>query len=138
MPTPRRRITQAEALELLAEWQASMLPLPGWCAENGVDGRSLRTWANRLHAPSAVRLLELSLPALAPVPPVRLSLGVVQIDVPDGFNDRTLARLLAVLRGCRRCPRRSACSWPSTRSARTCRPVKRPQPSPAPLLFTSS
>ena len=100
MPAPRRRITQAEAPELLAEWQASMLPLPGWCAENGVDGRSLRTWAKRLHAPSAVRLLELSLPALAPVAPIRLSLDGVQIDVPDGFNDHTLARVLAVVRGC--------------------------------------
>ena len=100
MPTSRRRITQAEAPLPLAEWQASKRPLPEWCAENGVDGRSLRTWANRLHAPSAVRLLELSLPALAPVAPIRLSLGGVQIDVPDGFNDHTLARVLAVVRGC--------------------------------------
>ena len=37
MPAPRRRITQAEAPVLLAEWQASKLPLPEWCAENGVD-----------------------------------------------------------------------------------------------------
>ena len=46
MPAPRRRITQDEAPELLAHWRASQQPLPEWCAQNGLDGRSLRYWCS--------------------------------------------------------------------------------------------
>ncbi|MBL8615283.1 MAG: hypothetical protein JNM72_06725 [Deltaproteobacteria bacterium] len=100
MPAPRRRITQDEAPELLAHWRASQQPLPEWCAQNGVDGRSLRYWADRLAQPAPIRLVELARPGRAAPEPLRLTLDGVVIDVPDGFNDQTLARVLAVVRAC--------------------------------------
>lgn len=100
MPAPRRRITQDEAPELLAHWRASQQPLPEWCAQNGVDGRSLRYWADRLAQPAPIRLVELARPGRAASEPLRLTLDGVVIDVPDGFNDQTLARVLAVVRAC--------------------------------------
>ncbi len=50
---PRRRITQDGTLELLADWRGSEQPLPEWGAENGLDGRSLRYWADHSPRPSA-------------------------------------------------------------------------------------
>ncbi len=70
MPEPRRRITQAEAPEVHASWRASHRPLPGWCAENGVVGRSLHHRANCLPQPAAIRLVELARPGRARPDPV--------------------------------------------------------------------
>ena len=39
-------------------------------------------------------------PGRATPEPLRLTLDGVVIDVPDGFNDQTLARILAVVRSC--------------------------------------
>lgn len=100
MSAPRRRITQDEAPELLADWRASQQPLRDWCAEHGVDGRSLRYWADRLDRSLPIRLLELATPGSTAPEPLRLTIDGVVIDVPDGFNDQTLARVLAVVRGC--------------------------------------
>ena len=100
MPAPRRRITQDEDPELLDIWRAPEQPLPAWCAENGVDGRSLRYWADRHPQPAAIRLVELARPGRATPGPLRLTLDGVVIDAPDGFNDQTLARVLAVARAC--------------------------------------
>jgi hypothetical protein len=100
MPAPRRRITQHEAPELLALCRASEQPLREWCAENGVDGSSLRYWAGRHPQPAAIRLVELARPGRATPEPLGLTLDGVVIDVPEGFNDQTLARVLAVARAC--------------------------------------
>jgi hypothetical protein len=62
MPAPRRRISQEEAPEQLANWRASEQPLPEWCAEHGVDGHSLRYWADHLPQPAAIRLVEVVRP----------------------------------------------------------------------------
>ena len=44
--------------------------------------------------------IELARSGRAASEPLRLTLDGVVIDVPDGFNDQTLARVLAVVRAC--------------------------------------
>ena len=87
MPAPRRRVTQDEAPELLAQWRASEQPFREWCAENGVGGCSLRHCAGRLPQPAAIRLVELTRPGRASFERRRLTLVGMMIDVPDAFND---------------------------------------------------
>ncbi len=48
MAAVRRRVTADEAEGLVAQWRASKRALPTWCASRGIDGRSLRYWADRL------------------------------------------------------------------------------------------
>jgi hypothetical protein len=98
MPAPRRRVTQDEAPELLANWRPSEQPLREWCAENGLHGRSLRFFPDCHPPPAAIRLAEPARPSRATPEPLRLTLDGVVIDVPDRFNDQTLARVLAVVR----------------------------------------
>ncbi len=97
MPAPRRRITQDDVTELLSNLRASELPPPEWCAENGLDGRSLRYWADRLPQPAAIRLVELARPGRATPEPILLLRDGVVIDVPD-FN---IEQALAGWRWCR-------------------------------------
>ena len=91
MPAPRRRITQDETHELLANWRASQQPLPEWCAQNGVDGRSLRYWADRLAQPAPIRLVELARPGRATPEPLLLIPDGVLFDVPDVNIEQALA-----------------------------------------------
>ena len=100
MSRTRRKVTQADAAELVSAWQSSGRALPEWCAAHGLDGRSLRYWADRVSAPTAIRVMEVNL-ASPPVPAsLRLSVEDVTIEVPDGFTAQTLSRVLAVVRGC--------------------------------------
>ena len=86
------------APELLANWRASVQRRTERSAENGVGGRSLRYWPDWLAQPAPIRLVELARPTRATPEPLRLTLDGVVIDVLDGFNERTLARVLGVVR----------------------------------------
>lgn len=100
MAAERRRVTAEEAEGLVAEWRASKRALPTWCASRGIDGRSLRYWAGRLDR-APVRLVDVTpRPAGAAGSGLRLWVEGVVVEVGDGFQPDTLARVLAVVRGC--------------------------------------
>lgn len=66
----------------------------------GIDGRSLRDWAGRLDR-APVRLVDVTPRApSAEGPGLRLWVEDVVVEVGDGFLPDTLARVLAVVRGC--------------------------------------
>ncbi len=100
MPMARRTVTAEEAEGLVAEWRLSKRALPGWCASRGIDGRSLRHWVDRLDR-APLRLMDVTprVPA-AGSPRLRLFIEDVVVEVGDGFLPDTLARVLAVVRGC--------------------------------------
>ena len=106
MAQPRRKITEAESAELVAASRTSKRALPAWCASQGIDGRSLRYWAerldrlDRLDSPASIRVVEVTVAAPASVPVLRLVVEDVTIDVPDGFTAETLSWVLAVVRRC--------------------------------------
>jgi hypothetical protein len=83
--------------ELLADWRVSEQPVAEWCTENVVGMSSLRYSADPLAQPAPTRFVELARPGRAKLVPLRLVPEGVVIDVPDGFNDQTLARVLAVV-----------------------------------------
>lgn len=100
MPMARRTVTAEEAEELVAEWRLSKRTLPSWCASRGIDGRSLRHWVERLD-PAPLRLLDVTpCVPVAGAPRLRLFVEDVIVEVGDGFLPDTLARVLAVVRGC--------------------------------------
>lgn len=100
MPSALRKVTAEEAEGLVAEWRASKRALPSWCASRGIDGRSLRYWADRLdRAPLRVVDVTPRGPTTAG-PRLRLLVDDVVIEVDDGFLADTLARVLAAVRGC--------------------------------------
>jgi len=96
----RRKVAQGEAAELVSAWRTSKRALPDWCATHGIDGRSLRYWADRLSVPTSIRLMEVTVAPPRVAANLRVSLGDVTIEVPDDFTADTLARVLAVVRGC--------------------------------------
>jgi hypothetical protein len=96
----RRKVEAVEAEELVAAWQASGEPLSAWCSRQGIDGRSLRYWVDRVPSP-VLRLVELTPPR-----PSHSRSGVcvrvrgMAVLVDDDFSDETLARVLRVVRAC--------------------------------------
>lgn len=103
MGSTRRKVTQAEAGRLVAEWRASGKAMPAWCAARGIDGRSLRYWANTHHGlGTELRVVEMATaaPTLATGSSIRLRLDGVTIVVAPGVCETTLARVLRVVRGC--------------------------------------
>lgn len=100
MASARRKVTEGEAERLVSEWRTSKRALPDWCAARGIDGRSLRYWVDRLDQ-APVRLMDVTpRPPSALGPGLRLLVEDVVVEVPDAFVSDTLARVLAVVRGC--------------------------------------
>lgn len=113
MAVVRRKVVDRDDAErLLDAWDGGTDDLPGFCAREGVDGRSLHCWALNLgrlpkpreaQRPSAVGLVELavrSAPARAPAALYRVVVGDLAVEVDDGFREDTLARLLRVVARC--------------------------------------
>lgn len=98
----RRKVGRAEAETLLASWKGSGVSLPRWCALRGVDGRSMRYWADHLPSGSpTIRVVELAPRTTLPVAAsLRVTVEGVVVDVPDGFTEATLAAVLRAVRGC--------------------------------------
>jgi hypothetical protein len=100
MSSRRHRVTEVDAQELVSSWRASRRALPAWCASQGIDGRSLRYWAARLDR-LPVRFVDVTpVPVPSPRPGLRLLVGDVTVELSDEFVAETLARALAVVRGC--------------------------------------
>lgn len=104
---------RAEARELLRRLIDSDLELSEFCAEHGIDGRSLNCWRRNMErheatmvapqssASQGLRLVEL-VPTTSPRPPTtyRVHVGDVVIQLDDQFDDDTLARLVRVVTQC--------------------------------------
>jgi hypothetical protein len=77
-----------------------------WCAQEGVDARSLQCWrltlARRARQESAfVEWVPRADPAaLPPAPPLRLHLNDVVIEVSERFSSVSLAEVLRLVRAC--------------------------------------
>ena len=104
MHVVRRRVAdQGDAERLLEEWQSGRQKFKDFCADRGVDGRSLRCWRinlDRRHAP-AVRLVEVTPRAATAVRSTyRVIVGEVTVELDDAFREDTLARLLEVVGRC--------------------------------------
>ena len=108
MHSNRRKVAdRAEAQALLDDWERSGLGLAEFSRQRGLDGRSLHCWKLNLGrdprpstpAPSpALRLVELTLPRTRAT--YRIRIEDVELEVDDDFDDRTLDRLLRLVRGC--------------------------------------
>ena len=106
----RRKVPNAETAQTwLDAAQRSGLTRAQWCAEAGVDARSLQCWRialTRRAARPVPRFVELvprpeasSTPG--PCPPVlRVLIGDVVVEVASGFDADALAEVLRVVRAC--------------------------------------
>jgi hypothetical protein len=101
----RRKIhDEADARACIAAAARSGLTRPAWAQANGIDARSLNAWFQNLESRSTppVRFVEL-VPAARPQPevqPLRLRRGELELDVPPGFDDAHLLRVLRVMVAC--------------------------------------
>ena len=101
MSTGRKIRDRAEAIELLAAWEASGERMSAWCSARGLNRYSLSTHRNWLRASrgATVRMVEVELPA--PITSTyRVDLGDIAIEVDDDFRADTLRRLVDVLGAC--------------------------------------
>jgi hypothetical protein len=108
--SPRRKVPDAETAQawLAAVQQSGLTPVE-WCAEAGVDARSLQCWRLALAkrgARPALQFVEVvpragrgAAPAPVP-PPLRVHLRDVVVEVAAGFDADTLAKVLRVVRAC--------------------------------------
>jgi transposase-like protein len=108
MPTSTRRKVrdEADAQDLLAQLADNGDELRAFCAEHGVDGRSLRAWRRRLHPqpdpsepPQTFQLMELVPDVLRQPerPTYRIHCQDLYIEFDDHFDDHSLRRILDVL-----------------------------------------
>jgi hypothetical protein len=90
---------QAEALDLLTEWEQSDAPVSEWCRTRGINWRSLVAYKG---VPAdEPRFVEVSMEPVVPVSQYRIDLGSgIAIEVDDRFRKATLVRLLKVLAPC--------------------------------------
>lgn len=104
----RRKVPNAETAQTwLDAAQRSGLTRAQWCAEAGVDARSLQCWrialARRASRP-ALQFVELvpgpdRKPVLGP-PALRVHVNNAVIEVAAGFDAESLAEVLRVVRAC--------------------------------------
>jgi hypothetical protein len=109
MARPRRKVhDERDAWALLGDWRESEQELPEFCAQRGIDGRSLNCWRRNLGVQRGnqeepeLRLVEVlgkqAVPSRRGV--YRLSVEGVVIELDDDFHDDTLVRLLRVAAAC--------------------------------------
>lgn len=102
---PRKVMGREDALSLLAELASTGESLVQFSRRRRVDARSLRCWKLNLSRSgqrptgAPMRLMEIALPMVVPSR-YRVLVGDVTVEVEDGFQEATLARLLAVVRSC--------------------------------------
>lgn len=104
----RRKVPNAETAQAwLDAAQRSGLTRAQWCAEAGVDARSLQCWrialARRAAWPSAQFVELVPVPDRRPVagpPALRMHVNEVVIEVAAGFHSESLAEVLRVVRAC--------------------------------------
>jgi transposase-like protein len=91
----RRRWTESDAREVLAELDASGLFVTQFAAREGIDPQRLYSWRRRLTEPTAQTFVELRSTDAAPLEIVLRSGRIVR--VPASFDAGALRRLLDAL-----------------------------------------
>lgn len=90
---------EADARVVIDAWQASGMSVSAFAHRYSLNVERLRRWRRRLEAadaPAGPRFVQVV--ASRPVTtPLVLHVGDVRIDVPQDFDDETLARVLQVL-----------------------------------------
>ena len=101
MASRRRTVEAEEARELVSAWRESGESLRAWCARRGIDGRSLRYWADQEAPEPILRLVELTPPRRATrTAGLRLRVGDITIAIGDDFSDEALTRVIRAVRAC--------------------------------------
>jgi transposase-like protein len=107
----RKVFNEQDARRCLGAVKASGGGLGAWARTHGVDGRSLNLWrvnlerrgtvSQRAAAPRLVELVVATNPPVA-VPRAAFVVGIggVEVQVPEGFDEASLRRLVAVLKSC--------------------------------------
>lgn len=105
--TKLRKVTdEHEARACIAAAEAAGQSSAEWARERGIDGRSLHAWRLNLSRCSASARAKAQLVELVPVAPKRVAsryvvhVGEMSVELGDDFEDKTLRRLIAVLRSC--------------------------------------
>jgi len=105
--SPRGRMvrSQAEAFELLAEFEASGERISDWCAARSINWYSLNAYQSRraIAGTRESEFVELTVATSSvPAETARYQVRVcgVEIEVDDQFREDTLVRLLGVLATC--------------------------------------
>ena len=106
----RRKVPNAETAQVwLDAAEQSGLTRVEWCAQAGVDARSLQAWrlalARRALRPVVqfvewVPRIEMSAAQPVATPPLRVQVRDVVIEVVAGFHADTLTEILRVVRAC--------------------------------------
>ena len=98
----RRIKDSVEARSCLASVAASGMDRADWARAQGIDGRSLHAWHLNLTRRPAPRGRFIELVPDARKEPARYLLHFDQltVELDDGFDDATLARLVGVLAAC--------------------------------------
>jgi len=98
---------EADARRCLAEAKASGRSRAEWCRSVGIDGRSLNLWRVNLRRRGTkqvtVRMVELIPQSASPFGSdrgFRVHSGAFTVEVPVGFDEDALARLLRVVAAC--------------------------------------
>ena len=101
MASRRRTVLAEDARQLVGAWRESGESLRAWCARRGIDGRSLRYWADQEAPESVLRLVELTPPrSTTPASGLRLRVSGVTIAIGREFSDEVLVRVLRAVRAC--------------------------------------
>jgi len=93
---------EREARACLEAVDQSGMERARWARANGIDGRSLNAWRLNLERSpkqSRLRLVELVAEDSADVS-FRVECGPFVVEVPSGFDEVALARLLEVIAAC--------------------------------------
>lgn len=100
----RKVLDEREALELMAEAQRRGVKPSEIAVERGIDGRSMNAWrmtfqrSGRLPEPAFVELVAAGTTTQPSV--YRVLVEDMAVEVSDDFDERTLRRLVGVLRAC--------------------------------------
>ena len=103
----RRKVRdEAEAVALIEEARRSGVRPSKVAAKRGIDGRSIHAWSMVLARRKPPPPAESTFLELVPTRPAvvrrsyRVWVGDLSVEVPDGFDEHTVHRLVTVLQAC--------------------------------------
>lgn len=98
MTKDERTANRAAWAERIADFQASGLSVPRWCAAQGFKVHQLRYWLKKLEAtPPQTALRWLPLGFSDPGPTLTIRVGPAAIEVQNGFDPQLLITVVKTL-----------------------------------------
>ena len=99
MTRDERKANRAAWVDRIADFRASGLSAPQWCAAHGLKIHQFRYWLKKLENPlptqTAVRWLPVDISA--PEPALTVRIGVAAIEVRTGFDPQLLVEVVKTL-----------------------------------------